>query len=119
MKLLLDQDVYAVTARFLKGLGHNVISAADIGCSTAADLELLNIAREQDRVFVTRDRDFGGLVFVHDFGAGVVYLRMLLSNLQAVHQELKRVLELYSEDELKGAFVVVEPGRHRFRRLPR
>ena len=27
MKLLLDQDVYAVTARFLRGLGHDVVTA--------------------------------------------------------------------------------------------
>jgi len=28
MRFLLDQDVYAVTARFLAGLGHDVIQVA-------------------------------------------------------------------------------------------
>ena len=31
MKLLLDQDVYAVTARFLNDLGHDVVSPYN-GC---------------------------------------------------------------------------------------
>ncbi|MFC2140805.1 hypothetical protein ACFLQP_00725 [Acidobacteriota bacterium] len=43
---------------------------------------------------------------------------MLPATQNAVHEELKRLLKIYSEDELKKAFAVVEPGRHRFRRLP-
>lgn len=117
MRFLLDQDVYASTARFLRESGHDVVSAAQIGCSQAADSELLSIAQEQGRIFVTRDRDFGGLVFVRELGAGVIYLRILPSTLCVGHKELDTVLTSYTEDELKKAFVVVEPGRHRFRRL--
>jgi len=117
VKFLLDQDVYASTARFLTGMGNDVVLVAKLGLSRADDSDLLRIAREQERVFVTRDRDFGGLVFVQDLGAGVIYLRMLPSTQNAVHQELGRVLSEHSEVELLQAFVVVEPGRHRFRKL--
>ena len=117
MKFLLDQDVYATTLRFLSGLGYDVVPVAQIGLSRADDSDLLMKAQEQDRIFVTRDRDFGGLVFVSGLGAGVIYLRMLPSTQNVVHEELKKILTSYSEDELKRAFVVVEPGRHRFRRL--
>ena len=119
MKFLLDQDVYAVTLHYLKGLGHDAIPVAQIGLATASDIDLLNRAHELERIFVTRDRDFGGLVFLSGLGAGVVYLRVLPSTQRAVHQELERVIDSYSEEELKGAFVVVEPGRHRFRRMSR
>jgi predicted nuclease of predicted toxin-antitoxin system len=119
MKFLLDQDVYASTARFLSGLGHDVVPVAQIGLSQADDSELLRIAQEQNRIFVTRDRDFGGLVFVKNLGVGVIYLRILPSTQNVVHNELERVLRSYSEDELRTAFVVIEPGRHRFRKLPR
>jgi len=44
---------------------------------------------------------------------------MLPSTQGSVHTELERVLSTYREDELMKAFVVVEPGGHRFRRLPR
>jgi predicted nuclease of predicted toxin-antitoxin system len=116
MRLLTDQDVYAATVQFLRGMGHEVATAAERGMSQSADAELLRAARADRRVFVTRDRDFGGLVFVHALGAGVLYLRMLPSTIQAVHAELGRVLELYGQDELQDAFVVIEPGRHRIRR---
>jgi predicted nuclease of predicted toxin-antitoxin system len=37
MKFLLDQDVYAMTARFLVELGHDVVTASRIGLSEADD----------------------------------------------------------------------------------
>lgn len=117
MKFLLDQDVYATTARFLSDLGHDVIPVARIGLSRADDEELLRVAQEQSRIFVTRDRDFGNLVFVRALGAGVIYLCVLPSTENAVHSELERVLRTYTEEELVSAFVAIEPDGHRIRRL--
>lgn len=117
MRLFLDHDVYAITARFLKNLGHNVVTAGESGHAQTDDRELLCIAQNDDRLLVTRDRDFGRLVFVLGAGSGIIYLRLNSTTLSEVHKELKRVLETYSESKLKAAFVVVEPGRHRFRNL--
>jgi predicted nuclease of predicted toxin-antitoxin system len=117
MKLLADQDVYAGTIRFLSSLGHDVVPVAQLGLAQAEDAELLRMAHEQGRLFVTRDRDFGALVFVQGTGPGVIYLRILPSTRNAVHAELERVLTLYDQQELQTSFVVVEPGRHRIRKL--
>ena len=117
MRFLLDQDVYAVTGRFLSSLGHDVIRAAELGLSQSEDVEPLRVAEQRDRIFVTLDRDFGNLVFAKALGAGVLYLRILPSAMNAVHEELERVLKTHHESELKRAFVVIEPGRHRFRKL--
>lgn len=58
-------------------------------------------------------------MFVGHLSTGVVYLRLSPASLDAVHAELVRVLEAYPEERLREAFVVVEPGRHRFRQLSR
>jgi|GEM_PF-4728781 len=50
-------------------------------------------------------------------GSGVIYLRILPTTVNKVHNELIRVIETYSEVELVGAFVVVEPDGHRFRKV--
>jgi predicted nuclease of predicted toxin-antitoxin system len=118
MRFLADQDVYAVTVEFLRSLGHDVIPVSQIGLSQADDSDVLRAAQTQGRIFLTRDRDFGGLVFVAGVGKGIVYLRVLPSTQDAVHEELRRVLTTHTEVELMGAFVVVEPGRHRFRKIP-
>jgi len=117
VKLLLDQDVYEITARFLIATGHDVLRVAEIGMAQSSDEENLQKARELERIFVTRDRDYGNLVFVKSIRSGVLYLRMLPSEIDSVHTELERVLNLYDETELKSAFVVIETGRHRFRKI--
>jgi len=117
VRFLLDQDVYALTARFLRALEHDVVTAAEIRCSQATDATLLRMAQDQERLFVTRDRDFGALVFVEEAGKGIIYLRILPATVHACHSELEEVLRSYSEEELSNAFVVVEPSRHRLRRL--
>ena len=119
MNFFIDHDVYAVTVNFLRTLGHDVVTASERGMSGSSDSDLLKFAQFESRVFVTRDRDFGNLVFVDRLGTGVVYLRIPPSTLQAVHLELERVLSLYSEVILLASFVVVEPGRHRVRRANR
>jgi predicted nuclease of predicted toxin-antitoxin system len=116
MKFLLDQDVYALTERFLREQGYDVTTASELGLSRALDSELLKTAGELKRIFVTRDKDYGNLVFVQRAGSGVIYLRLLPSNMNEVHAELNKVLELYSEEELSKSFVVVEKDRHRIRK---
>ena len=117
MRFLIDQDVYALTVRFLRELGHEVVVAADLGMARAADVELLARANQDRHIFVTRDKDYGALVFVERTGSGVILLRIKPATLEAVHRELNRVLSSYDEAALAGAFVVVEPGQHRFRKL--
>lgn len=117
MKFLLDQDVWAATVRFLRTLGHDVVTVAEIGLAAAADEALLQVATQQERIFVTRDRDYGNLVFVKLLGAGVIYLRILPSNQELAYSQLEQVLTLYSEIELKKAFIVIEPNGYRFRKL--
>jgi len=117
VRFLLDQDVYAVTARLLESLGHDVSRAAGCGLSRADDEVLLSTAHAEGRILVTRDRDYGGLVFVRRLVGGVLYLRMTPATAGAVHRELQEVLLVHPEATLRRAFVVVEPGQHRLRRL--
>jgi len=117
MRFLADQDVYASTIRFLQELGHDVVPVAQLGLARAADIDLLRVAHQQTRLFVTRDRDFGAIVFLQGNRPGVLYLRVLPSTCDSVHAELDRVLTLYGEPELRDSFVVIEPGRHRIRKM--
>jgi predicted nuclease of predicted toxin-antitoxin system len=92
--------------------------ARELGLSQSLDLDLLEKAKDEQRIFISRDRDFGGLVFLERKGCGVIYLRITPATVNAVHQELENVLNRYTEDQLRKAFTVIEPGRHRFRQPP-
>jgi predicted nuclease of predicted toxin-antitoxin system len=93
------------------------VPAAKLGLSQAADEKLLEVAGRESRILVTRDRDYGNLVFVKGIGVGVLYLRMLPSTQGAVHSELERVLTTYGEEDLRQMFVMIEPGGHRIRKV--
>ena len=118
MKFLTDQDVYAGTVHHLQKRGHDVATAAQYGMSQASDASLLNKAKEEARILVTRDRDFGNLIFAQEYSVGVLYLRIPPSHLVSIHDVLDCVLSQNNEIELLNAFVVIEPGRHRLRMLP-
>ena len=118
MHFLIDQDVYSVTVNWLRELGHDVLTAKEIGMERAADQKLLRKAREYSRVFVTRDKDFGALVFLRkELSAGVILLRMDPRTIDSVHEQLKRLLKHCKEEELNHLFCVVEPDRYRERRI--
>lgn len=59
MRFLIDQDVYTLTVRFLRGSAHDVVTAADREMSRGADADLLRAAQDEGRLFVMRDRDSG------------------------------------------------------------
>ncbi|MBN1690941.1 MAG: DUF5615 family PIN-like protein [Dehalococcoidia bacterium] len=117
MKFFADQDVYQVTINFIRDSGHDVLCAAEAGLSRASDVMLLHYTRQEGRILVTRDKDFGALVFLEVVEhSGVILLRATFDTLEDTHQELLRLLSAHQVKELSACFVTVEPGRHRIRR---
>lgn len=118
MRFLSDQDVYKITIDMLKEMGHDVITAKELGMQRASDEDLLKFAREDDRLLITRDKDFGALLFLkEEISAGVILLRGTPKTIGKLHHQLQKLVMDQSEDELKRAFSVVEPDRYRIRHL--
>jgi predicted nuclease of predicted toxin-antitoxin system len=118
MRLLTDQDVYSKTISFLRSAGHDVVTAAELGLSRAPDSEILRASTQAGRILVTRDLGYGPLVAADSLAAPVFILRVMsLKMLEPIHQELLRSLTEHASQNLNGAVVIVEPGRHRIRRL--
>jgi len=116
MKFLIDQDVYQLTIEFIKDLGHEIIPVNDVGLATSADETILTYALSRKLILVTRDNDYGQLVFLmHKKHHGVIFLKIEPLFVAIVHEELKLVLRKYSKEKFINSFIVVEPGRHRIR----
>ncbi|MBM4309293.1 MAG: hypothetical protein FJ123_21405 [Deltaproteobacteria bacterium] len=119
MRFLTDQDIYKITIDRLKEEGHDLLTAKELGLQQASDQDLLKRAQTEKRMLLTRDKGFGGLVFLNKrLSTGVILLRMTPGSAEEVHHELHRLLEEHGEDELKKVFCVVEPHRYRIRHLP-
>lgn len=120
MRFLVDQDVYHLTIEFLIKRHHDVVPVKQLGLERAPDILLLRKAKEMERIFVTRDKDFGTLVFFEEEAShGVIFMRGKPKEIELIHSELAVVLENHTEVEMNKYFCVVEPGRHRLRKLKR
>lgn len=65
---------------------------------------------------LTRDKDFGVLVFFHKYDTnGVILLRIEPITIQSVHEELLSFLTKHKDLDMNNRFCVVEAGYHRIR----
>jgi predicted nuclease of predicted toxin-antitoxin system len=113
MKLLLDTCVWGGAKRDLIAVGHDVVWAGDWP-EDPGDEQILSRAREEGRIVVTLDKDFGELAIVHGKAhAGIVRLVDQSGPRQAA--VCLGVLSAYGADLEAGAIVTAEPGRLRFR----
>ena len=63
MRFLLDENVERRIAEHLEATGHDVAQATSAGPAPLSDHEVVRTALRPGRILVTRDRDFGQLVF--------------------------------------------------------
>jgi predicted nuclease of predicted toxin-antitoxin system len=118
MRLLADQDVYQVTIDRLKQWGHDVVTVKELGLQGSPDEDVLRIARIENRLLITRDKGFGTLIFLNKtWSTGVITLKITPVTIEEVHQEVHRLFEEHTEEELNHLFCVVEPRRHRIRQV--
>ena len=105
MKFITDEDLGVRVPKFLKSLGFDVIAAAQMARGKP-DIDILEIANDQNRILITLDKDFGELVFKEKLiHSGVLFLRLRDESVE----NKKRVLlqELKSHKDHQGNFIVI------------
>jgi predicted nuclease of predicted toxin-antitoxin system len=117
MRFLADESCDFRVVRTLRAAGHDVTAVLEESPG-AEDEAVIALARREERVLITEDRDFGQLFYAATRPTcGVVLLRFP-SN--ARNSMLKAVTDLVEERgaALADRFVVAEPGRVRIGRQP-
>jgi predicted nuclease of predicted toxin-antitoxin system len=117
VRLLTDENIPAALVRALRAAGYDVLSASE-AFPSSGDEWVLARAREEDRVLITFDSDFGRMIFAegHAPPRGVVYLR---SPPPSPTETVTRVLKVLAADApvVDGCFVSVD-ATSRFHPLP-
>ncbi|MCL4818363.1 MAG: DUF5615 family PIN-like protein [Vicinamibacteria bacterium] len=117
MRLLVDEDLPRSLARRLTAAGHDAADVRDVGLRGRSDDEIAARARADDRVLLSGDLGFSNiLVYPTGSHPGIVVARF--PNSTPVDQlcgAIERALASLTADEMRGALVIVEPGRIRLR----
>ena len=115
MKFLLDQSTDARLLPYLRDLGHDATRIGGDYPSGLPDEAVLAIAKEEGRILITDDRDFGELIFRRRLAhAGVIFLR--LGDYADLSTKIERVsYALTNYQEQLDQFLVVAPRSVRVR----
>ena len=120
MKFLLDQNRSPRLAELLRNAGHDAVHTSELGLEQAEDDDVLDAAREQGRIVVSGDTDFGALLALSgETSPSVILFRA--RNRPSAEDQVAVILGYLADlaDDLDaGAVVVVADDRMRVRRLP-
>ena len=107
------------TVEFLSGLGYRAVHLNAQGLGRMKDADIIRKAREENRIILTCDLDFGQLMAAS--GArlpSVIIFRLPKMSPDIVNPRLRRVISDFQDALESGAVISVSERAARIRRLP-
>jgi predicted nuclease of predicted toxin-antitoxin system len=119
MKFLADMGVSMTTVQKIRESGYEVIHLREEGLHKLPDADILEKAKQESRIVLTFDLDFGDLLATnHQMLPSVIIFRLQNHKPMAVTLRLLTIIIEHREDLLQGAILIVQDNRYRVRRLP-
>jgi predicted nuclease of predicted toxin-antitoxin system len=119
VNFLADMGISPRVVDELRRKGHDAVHLAEQGLHRMSDAEILQKARQENRILLTHDLDFGELLAA---GGGslpsVIIFRLKDMRAANVSQHLFSIIKQQSESLNKGAVLSVTEQKVRIRKLP-
>jgi len=114
--IIADENIDAAIIKSLREQGIDALSIRE-NYTGITDAEVIEIAKDNDRVILTEDKDFGEWVFARkEINISVILLRYFYKE----RYSILNILLTYLKDninELSGKFVTLTPHKIRVRRI--
>ena len=119
ISILIDQGLPRSAASLLRDEGWDVLHTGDIGLSRSTDSQILEFARNEQRVIITLDSDFHTILALTNASTPSV-IRIRLEGLKGPDLALliKRIWPRVEPQVKKGAMVTVTESGIRIRNIP-
>ena len=112
LKLYLDQMLRLDVAQALRGEGHDVVRASEVGQDRADDQQILQKSIDENRVLVTLDEHFGDWVILPlSKHPGVIRLKVNPTTSSNIIKLLIPFLRIHSSDQFKNHLVILSQKR--------
>lgn len=106
MKFLLDENIGKNIASFLTQSGHKALRIKKI-YPGAGDIQVLELAVEEEAFLITLDKDFGELIFKRGKShTGVIFLRLEDQTVENTKRVIKWLLSHYHH-RIENSFTTV------------
>ncbi|HEC35337.1 MAG TPA: hypothetical protein ENI39_02245 [Anaerolineae bacterium] len=122
ISFLADENISPETANFLEELGFPCHSLRRNGPRRLSDSEIITLAKQESRVILTHDLDFGEIYYLAEKGTiGILVLRLRHQTVEWVNDVLQRFLTsgALGEEEFRQSLVVVSENWYRVYQGPK
>jgi predicted nuclease of predicted toxin-antitoxin system len=112
VKLKLDENVDLRVVTFLRLAGHDVETVPSQGLTSAPDVELINVCRQEERCLVTADRGFGNRMrFNPSEYSGIVVIRLTSrANFTEWREAIETLILGLEQAEVFGKLWIIRQG---------
>ena len=119
LRFLADVHISPLTVAALKLQGYDILRSTDLLPATAADIDILELARVEGRIIITQDLDFSMLIAVGKYNQpSLVTLRLSSAKPDVITQRLLEVLPQIEEELSQGSALTIDDNSVRIRKLP-
>lgn len=105
MKVLVDENIPAMTVSELRRRGHDVLDFRGTQKEGVPDFEVWNLAQKESRLLITTDKGFAQ--FRQSKHAGVLIIRLRQPNRHRIHQRVIQAIDHFTETTWKGKTVIM------------
>ena len=105
MKILVDENIPAMTVSELRRRGHDVLDFRGTQKEGSPDSEVWNLAKKEGRLLITTDKGFAQLR--QSKHAGVLIIRLRQPNRHKIHQRVIQAINHFNETDWKGKTVIM------------
>lgn len=119
LRFIADVNISPLTVKVLKLEGYDIVRTTDLLPATAADIDILEYARVENRIVITQDLDFSMLIALGKYNQpSLVTLRLSSAKPDVVTQRLLEVLPQLEKELLEGSALTIDDTSARLRKLP-
>jgi predicted nuclease of predicted toxin-antitoxin system len=115
MQFLLDENTSKSLAKLLNHIGHSTIRIKEVQPG-AEDIQVLELAVQNEAVLITLDKDFGELIFKDSKShSGVIFLKLADQTTGNIEEAIVWFLSEYPESRIINKFSTISRSSRSFK----